>query len=173
MSDVAPSTSSQRLTLRPSSSSPVSYQRDGVLARPAGTSPTPLPSLPPGLAPLELLQSHRRGSITDPSLHASGSSNVPTFPMKTTSSRLHERGERPPPLWEGERGEMIEGPTSKFRFGDATPAPKAVNENSQLRKLLRSPTEDERRSPVGGDRDDDPGKLLHIKSLSCSYMRAI
>ncbi|KAJ6539349.1 hypothetical protein B0H19DRAFT_1178566 [Mycena capillaripes] len=67
------------------------------------------------LAPLEFLQTHRRGSITDPSLHAT--------PRQTINSQFFRHDKSEP------------RPASPFVFGSAT-------DNNHLRKLLRTPSPD-------------------------------
>ncbi|KAJ7228649.1 hypothetical protein GGX14DRAFT_614165, partial [Mycena pura] len=70
------------------------------------------------LAPLEFLQNQRRGSITDPSLHATPRQSVnPQFFRQDKNNHLEPR------------------PVSPYVFGSATHA-----DNAQLRKLLRSPS---------------------------------
>ncbi|KAG5643948.1 hypothetical protein DXG03_009299 [Asterophora parasitica] len=94
--------------------------------------PSPRQSLPP-LAPLQFLQNQRRGSITDPSLHAA-------------PNHRHNGSYRPP----GEQaGSSSSGggndkaqlgdprPTSPYVFGDATPH---SGESLQIRNLLRTPS---------------------------------
>ncbi|KAF8639655.1 hypothetical protein AX17_000920 [Amanita inopinata Kibby_2008] len=95
------------------------------------------------LAPLEFLQSQRRGSITDPSLHAALAN--PTFKSSANHHRQH------PELSAASSGSssashdlhqsssMIDPrPSSPYVFGDAT---SHISESStQLRKLLRSPS---------------------------------
>jgi len=84
------------------------------------------------LAPLEYLQNQRRGSITDPSLHAAGSNNhnstrMPDTSLASTSSFL-------------DRNNMSDArPNSPYVFGDAT-AHSADYSHQQIRKLLRSPS---------------------------------
>ena len=85
------------------------------------------------LASLEYLQTQRRGSITDPSLHAA-SSKFYRHPAdqhsSSSSSTLHESSSKhylPDPR-----------PSSPYVFGDATAHP--VEPSSQLRKLLHSPS---------------------------------
>ncbi|KAJ6599064.1 hypothetical protein DFH09DRAFT_1129993 [Mycena vulgaris] len=71
------------------------------------------------LAPLEFLQNQRRGSITDPSLHATPRQNINSPFFRQDKSNLSEPR-----------------PTSPYVFGSAThPA-----DSAQLRKLLRSPS---------------------------------
>lgn len=99
---------------------------------------------PPPLAPLLYLQTHRRGSITDPSLHAApmnssitlntnyrqlpfdqlgSASSGPSSAHHDSSPRNHLSDPRP---------------ASPYVFGDATPH---VADNSpQIRNLLRSPS---------------------------------
>jgi hypothetical protein len=134
-----------------SSSSPMMTHRDGPRM---GSPVTPL-------APLEFLQNQRRGSITDPSLHAAGSPNASKHGLVGRGPSYLLAAER-----EGDTERIkIEGPATPYVFGDATIGAKAVKESpAQLRKILRSPMEDER-SPgagpsasAGADRDDEPGE---------------
>ncbi|KAF5370109.1 hypothetical protein D9758_001044 [Tetrapyrgos nigripes] len=88
--------------------------------------PTPEPSpaqrnIPP-LAPLEYLQTQRRGSITDPSLHAAKHSQNFREPAAPTPSDPRDAPR----------------PSSAYVFGDATPQ----TESPGLRKILRSPSSD-------------------------------
>ncbi|KAL4259232.1 BHLH domain-containing protein [Pleurotus pulmonarius] len=78
------------------------------------------------LVPLELLQNQRRGSITDPSLHAA---SPPNFRHHQNDQLQHDpllskSDSRPPP---------------SFVFGDATPH---RPDSEQIRKLLHSPSAD-------------------------------
>ncbi|KAG5652436.1 hypothetical protein H0H81_005032 [Sphagnurus paluster] len=87
---------------------------------------------PPPLAPLHYLQNQRRGSITDPSLHAASIVKLNT-------------GYRDNPGHESPRS------TSPFVFGDATPS-----EGLQIRNLLRSPSlERVSESSGGADKEMD------------------
>lgn len=104
------------------------------------SSPRHSPAGP--LAPLEYLQNQRRGSITDPSLHAA----------PTTSSKLNhnyrQQTDLTRPAASGASSAHHESaikshlsdprPTSPYVFGDATPH--SADTNSQIRKLLRSPS---------------------------------
>ncbi|KAJ3869582.1 hypothetical protein EV359DRAFT_59692 [Lentinula novae-zelandiae] len=91
------------------------------LMRPAIKSP----SMP--LAPLEYLQQNqRRGSITDPSLHA-----APLPPVNPQISRQVASNSSGPTS----PGSI--GPSSTYVFGDATAT---TSDNSALRKILRSPS---------------------------------
>ncbi|KAF9462652.1 hypothetical protein BDZ94DRAFT_1298447 [Collybia nuda] len=98
---------------------------------------------PPPLAPLHYLQNHRRGSITDPSLHAAPMntniklnthfrqpSDQPGSASSGPSSAHHDSG--PKIYHPGPR------PTSSYVFGDATPH--VVDNTPQIRNLLRSPS---------------------------------
>lgn len=116
------------------------------------------------LAPLEYLQNQRRGSITDPSLHAGPTSHshltnsaaansIPSFrqrlnsgpgsnfPVASTSHEPHTRG----PL-------ALPRPSSPYKFGDA----ESVNANDR-RPLRSSPSTDAggRRTPSGGKRGSE------------------
>ncbi|KAJ7890798.1 hypothetical protein B0H13DRAFT_2039849 [Mycena leptocephala] len=74
---------------------------------------------PPPLAPLEFLQNQRRGSITDPSLHATPRQNINSSFFRQDKASLSEPR-----------------PASPYVFGSANHAP----DNTHLRKLLRSPS---------------------------------
>lgn len=98
---------------------------------------------PPPLAPLHYLQNHRRGSITDPSLHAASmntniklnthyrqssdqpgsASSGPSSAHHDSSLKTHHSGPRP---------------SSPYIFGDATPH--VADNTPQIRNLLRSPS---------------------------------
>ncbi|PPR06958.1 hypothetical protein CVT26_004278 [Gymnopilus dilepis] len=78
------------------------------------------------LASLEFLQNQRRGSITDPSLHA-----APVHQPSPSSPHSSSRPYLPDPR-----------PSSPFVFGDAT-----VESSSHLRKLLHSPAPEHRPPP--------------------------
>lgn len=80
------------------------------------------------LAPLEYLQTHRRGSITDPSLHAAKQSQNFRIPADLSSSSSTSKDPRDEPR-----------PSSAYVFGDATPHVGAT-ESPGLRKILRSPS---------------------------------
>ncbi|KAG9317292.1 hypothetical protein JVU11DRAFT_1489 [Chiua virens] len=82
---------------------------------------SPLISLPP----LDYLQQHRRGSLTDPSLHAS------------TSGKLSLRSQTPSQPFPAPR------PAANYVFGDTTPAQFHPDHSTkQMRKILRSPSLD-------------------------------
>lgn len=114
--------------LCPSSSSQTMSTKD------SSTRHSPLASL----ASLEYLQTQRRGSITDPFLHASKqSSSLFRPPHEQTASssssglsshRMNSNSDRdlPEPR-----------PMSPYTFGNATPRP------NELRKLLHSPTREQ------------------------------
>lgn len=89
-------------------------------------------SSPGPLAPLEYLQNQRRGSITDPSLHAASiNSQLLRHQHQNASSVSHDSANKNP---------ADPRPTSPYVFGNAT---SHIAENSpQLRKLLRSPSLD-------------------------------
>ncbi|KDR83738.1 hypothetical protein GALMADRAFT_133154 [Galerina marginata CBS 339.88] len=99
------------------------------------------------LASLEFLQNQRRGSITDPSLHAvsgiklntnyrhpsdyhASASSGPSSAHQESSSKSYFPEPRP---------------SSPYVFGDATVH--SLDSNSQLRKLLHSPSSDHRSPP--------------------------
>ncbi|KAJ7180089.1 hypothetical protein C8R43DRAFT_971586 [Mycena crocata] len=89
------------------------------------------------LAPLEFLQNQRRGSITDPSLHATPRQSINAQFFRQDKSSLSEPR-----------------PVSPYVFGSATHAA----DNAQLRKLLRSP------SP--GNHENSQGSSSRIRSDS-------
>ncbi|KAJ3510991.1 hypothetical protein NLJ89_g4360 [Agrocybe chaxingu] len=110
------------------------------VCRIAITPATPPPGTPqsPPSASLEYLQNQRRGSITDPSLHAahisSGIKLNPTYRLDQLpaassgpSSEVSSKPHLPDPR-----------PSSPYVFGDATPH--STEHSSQLRKLLHSPS---------------------------------
>jgi len=78
------------------------------------------------LASLEYLQSQRRGSITDPSLHAAKHPQNLRVVSEPSSSSSTPQDPRDEPR-----------PSSTFVFGDATAQ---VSDGAGLRKLLRSPS---------------------------------
>jgi hypothetical protein len=105
------------------------------------------------LASLEYLQTQRRGSITDPSLHA-----APTTVKVNTSYRQHPDPPGSPSSGPSSahhdstlKSHMAESrssdprPSSPYVFGDATLPP--ADHNSHLRKLLHSPSSDHRPPP--------------------------
>ncbi|KAH8105814.1 hypothetical protein BXZ70DRAFT_394875 [Cristinia sonorae] len=83
------------------------------------------------LAPLEFLQTQRRGSITDPSLHAAGTTSV------SSSSNL-------PPFRHPESA-FQSRPPSAFRLGESSES----NTLPHIRTLLRSPSAES----VGGPKE--------------------
>lgn len=90
----------------------------GAVHSPSMKPTSKSPILP--LAPLEYLQNQRRGSITDPSLHAASNQRP------TPNSQFFRQA-----------NDSSAGPSSSYVFGDATAIP---NENPALRKILRSPS---------------------------------
>lgn len=94
------------------------------------------------LAPLEYLQNQRRGSITDPSLHAAS--------MNSNSKLNTNYRQQPEPTSASSGSTHNESslkshtsdprPASPYVFGDATSH--STDSNSQIRKLLRSPSND-------------------------------
>jgi hypothetical protein len=95
------------------------------------------------LAPLEYLQNQRRGSITDPSLHAA----APNLHMNAISKLNHSNASafRPPELnstttftSRDNQSKLPEPrPASPYVFGDATPQ---ANDLTTIRRLLHSPS---------------------------------
>ncbi|KAF8897536.1 hypothetical protein BD779DRAFT_1491388 [Infundibulicybe gibba] len=114
------------------------------------------------LAPLEYLQNQRRGSITDPSLHAApiGSSkllsNYRSKPDSDPILKSHISDPRP---------------SSPYVFGDATPHP--TETNPHIRKLLRSPSIEQNTRPSSalshhesqGSQDTSSNSALHGTSF--------
>jgi hypothetical protein len=105
----------------------------------------------PPLAPLEYLQNQRRGSITDPSLHAA---NPCPHINSSKSNNVHTPSFRPPEMLTSsisstsrEKSKLVEPrPMSPYVFGDATPH---SSDPVNIRRLLRSPSiegDDETRS---------------------------
>jgi hypothetical protein len=100
---------------------------------------------PPPLAPLLYLQTHRRGSITDPSLHA-----APMNSSITLNTSYRQPFDQPGSASSGPSSARHDSspknhasdprPVSPYVFGDATPH---LSDNSlQIRNLLRSPSVD-------------------------------
>ncbi|KAH9943413.1 uncharacterized protein BXZ73DRAFT_97454 [Epithele typhae] len=124
-------------TLPPKPTSPLSTSRQNAV--------TPL-------APLEYLQNQRRGSITDPSLHAASTPSFPPGPAGSSSvASPFRRPESPPPSFpssashEPRRSFSQSRPLSPYRFGDAS-THSSGSPSAHFRRLLRSPT------PEPGDR---------------------
>ncbi|KAJ7179132.1 hypothetical protein C8R46DRAFT_1072592 [Mycena filopes] len=83
---------------------------------------------PSNLAPLEFLQNQRRGSITDPSLHALHAGHpAPRQNMNINSQFFRQ-----------DKSNLSERPASPYVFGSAT----HTADNTHLRKLLRTPSPD-------------------------------
>lgn len=91
-------------------------------------------SPPVPLAPLEYLQNQRRGSITDPSLHAAAPN--PNAKQNINSQLLRQQ----PTAGASSAHDADPRPSSPFVFGDASVH--TPDNNTQLRKLLRSPSLD-------------------------------
>ena len=137
------------------------------------------------LAPLEFLQNQRRGSITDPSLHAGP--NPPTFPAgpaaSSSISSPFRRPDSPATSFsssaprESRRSFSQSRPLSPYKFGDASPQPNE-SPNANLRRLLRSPSVDTgRRTPtqamaVDGREGDRVGTAEHRESEGESALRS-
>ncbi len=112
------------------------------------------------LASLEYLQAHRRGSITDPSLHAAHLSSG----VKLGSTYRHPHDLSLSASSSGHSSLPLDPiqdlpdprPTSPFVFGNATP--RVTEHASQLRKILHSPTSDHQSShrltPMSHDSPD-------------------
>ncbi|KAI9000985.1 hypothetical protein BD414DRAFT_473273 [Trametes punicea] len=109
------------------------------------------------LAPLEFLQNQRRGSITDPSLHAAPTSS--TFSSgpagQPAIASPFRRPDSPatnfpsPSSHEHRRSFSQSRPLSPYKFGDASAHP-GESPNAHLRRLLRSPSLEmgDRRTPT-------------------------
>jgi hypothetical protein len=95
----------------------------------------------PPLAPLEYLQNQRRGSITDPSLHAA---NPSPYVNSSKSNNAHTPSFRPPEILTSTSREKIKlfepRPMSPYVFGDATPH---SSDPANIRRLLHSPSIDD------------------------------
>ncbi|KAI0776092.1 hypothetical protein BD413DRAFT_491212 [Trametes elegans] len=127
--------------------------------QPRTSSPSLSSRQPPvtALAPLELLQNQRRGSITDPSLHAAPT--PPAFSSSTAAqpaiSSPFRRPDSPATSFSSsaphERGRSFSQtrPLSPYKFGDASAQP-GESPNAHLRRLLRSPSVEmgDRRTPT-------------------------
>jgi hypothetical protein len=94
------------------------------------------------LAPLEYLQNQRRGSITDPSLHAASSNPPPGLGLNHGPSRQLERSSASSPAHNDPNAKKnpsdMRSPSS-YVFGEATIHP-TDNGHQHIRKLLRSPS---------------------------------
>ncbi|KAH9853445.1 hypothetical protein C2E23DRAFT_859040 [Lenzites betulinus] len=140
MSADSPSALSAAPVFHPKSSSPSMGPRQAPV--------TPLP-------PLEFLQNQRRGSITDPALHAGPA--PPTFLSAAAAtqpaiSSPFRRPDSPATNFassshEHRRSHSQSRPHSPYKFGDASAAP---TESPNLRRLLRSPSVEmgDRRTPT-------------------------
>ncbi|TBU32743.1 hypothetical protein BD311DRAFT_654011 [Dichomitus squalens] len=136
---------------------------DSPNASPAGSAFPPKTSSPSSssrqaavspLAPLEFLQNQRRGSITDPSLHAgpnpptyhAGPSSGITSPFRRPDSPATSFPSSAPR--ESRRSFSHSRPLSPYKFGDASSQPNE-SPSANLRRLLRSPSaETDRRTPT-------------------------
>jgi hypothetical protein len=114
---------------------------------------------PPPLAPLHYLQNHRRGSITDPSLHAASmNSNIKLNTNYRPPPDQHGSASSGPSSAYHDSGSKIHHsdprPSSPYVFGDATPH---VPDNSpQIRNLLRSPSIERSRPPSASPHGQQP-----------------
>ncbi|TCD66982.1 hypothetical protein EIP91_000662 [Steccherinum ochraceum] len=98
------------------------------------------------LPPLDFLQNHRRGSITDPSLHAASSTTISPSsnslpPIRPPDSLNHSAQSRPSPA---------------FRFRSTSES----NTLPQIRNLLRSPSAESLESPMEHRVDPNHGSGL-------------
>jgi hypothetical protein len=92
-------------------------------------------SLP--LAPLEYLQNQRRGSITDPFLHAHGKESSPRSSARSTPTPPEQEGSsrtKPAPL--------VIRPASPFKFGEATSRPSVPSHplDRNFRRIIDTPS---------------------------------
>lgn len=99
---------------------------------------------PPPLAPLVYLQTHPRGSITDPSLHAAPMNSSVTLNTNYRQIPLDHLGSASSASSSAHHDSSPKNhlsdprPVSTYVFGDATPH---ITDNSpQIRNLLRSPS---------------------------------
>ncbi|KAJ7781237.1 hypothetical protein B0H16DRAFT_1497581 [Mycena metata] len=106
------------------------------------------------LAPLEFLQNQRRGSITEPSLHAAALHATPRQSINSQFFRQDKSNHSQP------------RPASPYTFGSAT----HTADNTQLRKLLRTPSPDRENSqgstsriPPGNPKSDG-GDAMNVDS---------
>ena len=129
-----------------SASPPDSDQRraDSPNGSPAGAAFPPKTSPPSTsrqnqvtpLAPLQFLQNQRRGSITDPSLHAAGQAGSPFRRPESPQTTFP-----PSASHEHRRSFSQSRPLSPFKFGDASAQPAATESpNAHFKRLLRSPS---------------------------------
>ncbi|KAH9899843.1 hypothetical protein C8Q73DRAFT_787690 [Cubamyces lactineus] len=142
MSGDTPNGSSPSTAFQPKTSSPSLSSRQ--------TPVTPL-------APLEFLQNQRRGSITDPSLHAaptppsfsSGPSGQPAIASPFRRPDSPATNFPSSSSHESRRSFSQSRPLSPFKFGDASAQP-GESPNAHLRRVLRSPSVEmgDRRTPT-------------------------
>jgi len=118
------------------------------------------------LAPLEYLQNQRRGSITDPSLHAS-----PPDPALNHHYHYQHHPQQQPqqqPLTTEQRVKRSPRtirPTSPFVFGDASVHPPDLT-NPNIRRLLRSPSNEALDPSHSPDRSDDSSRTRDLRTSS-------
>ncbi|KAG7096957.1 hypothetical protein E1B28_004354 [Marasmius oreades] len=138
---------------------------------PPSKSPPSNPKLSPilPLAPLEYLQNQRRGSITDPSLHAAPLSQKPTpqpHPFRPHADPSTSLNSSPSAFIK-----------DNYTFGDATPRTPA-SESTQLRRLLHSPSHEQEGSPPNGKAArgelelKERSRLMYVNGTSESPRRA-
>ena len=106
------------------------------------------------LAPLEYLQNQRRGSITDPSLHASPP-DPHHHPHHPHHHLPHHHPARPFATERTKRTPRTTRPTSPFVFGDASVHPPDLS-SPNIRRLLRSPSNEAFDPARVPDRPADP-----------------
>ncbi|KAJ7047370.1 hypothetical protein C8F04DRAFT_1058586 [Mycena alexandri] len=105
------------------------------------------------LAPLEFLQNQRRGSITEPSLHAAA---LHATPRQNINSQFFRQ----------DKSNLQPRPASPYTFGSAT----HTADNTHLRKLLRTPSPDRENSQgstsriPSGNPKNDGGDAMNVDS---------
>jgi hypothetical protein len=153
----ATATSSHSLDLRGPSSSHNNHSNSSTSLKEPSSRHSPVAPL----APLEYLQNQRRGSITDPSLHAavpkplnSNHTNISRQPETSASGVNNSPG---PHDSAGKNGTADSRPNSSYVFGEASNHG-SDNHNQQIRKLLRSPSSDHyNQSPSALSRQEPQG----------------
>jgi hypothetical protein len=127
----------------------------------------------PVLASLEWLQTQRRGSITDPSMHTNANMRMnPLYRQSSTSDQPNPDSSGPshhdPPPFRGHPSDPR--PASSYVFGDATIPP--VDHPSHLRKILHSPSTEQApirpRSTAHEPKSSSSRNIPGTSSCSCS-----
>lgn len=119
------------------------------------------------LAPLEYLQNQRRGSITDPSLHA-----LPPDPALNHHYHYqHHSQQQQQPILTAEqrvkRSPRTIRPSSPFVFGDASVDPPDLS-NPNIRRHLRSPSNETLEPSRSPDRSDDSSRTQDLRASSAT-----